>query len=452
MAEETSDTPFKPSSIPAADYAAAEKTDASTAFGMRIAMVEAARDYAQAPADNKPDIGKLLTEKAESNPYLQAAGTSDVVAAYFESVIAREGVNTKAFADALEKDIGAKDLAALADKSDKAQGFLEVIPLAKIASKFNALATSHLKMGAHGAGEDQQLDTTLTQDFKDTLKKATKDGNPITDEITIESQSFSETQKEALKIMHQRFLLADKVSPPHIAHLISGPEQLPTDLIARAPAQTPQTTIDETAMLKDLAARLKAGPSAELTEAYYNARQHFASEDGVIDSNKAMAFRVAYEKANGTGSAKAAEQTWITQEKEANKALRADGANIGEVIQKYRAQLDTDMDQKLDRYNAKGLSADRLQTANQLLTASLAPSEEPNQSQKAASSELQPLVAMLDVNQDGKVNTSDAYAATQQLYAQVSSAISGLRTGVTPSKNNEVVTSAVPGGAGVRSR
>jgi hypothetical protein len=200
----------------ASEYAQQPKTDAATAMCMRIAMANAV--FAMLGEVQKNGLKSFTAEQAKAalrkasteHPILQAAGTSELVARYFEQVIDRQKNPTQAVKNFLGPlEVSQQEVQAAA------QGTLSDFKLLLLADDFLKSARKNLGV------------KTLTEDFRAVIKDS-----KITKNILINPTPFTPEENEFISTKYHNFVLLDKLDNaaskvglgnPSINHLIDAP-------------------------------------------------------------------------------------------------------------------------------------------------------------------------------------------------------------------------------------
>lgn len=180
--------------ITAGEYVKFAQTDPSTFMGMRLAISDAAihlKSKAIADGDYAQHTKTALDEAVDKNPYLKAAGTGELVKAYFHEVIDRQA-NPNAASKAFLNEVSIK-----ASVIDNVRAGKQVSDddLKSYGTKFLKSANKHLGI------------VTLTEDFR----SETSNKQKLTDGIVIEPQPLSPEKADALASMESTFRRLDKI-------------------------------------------------------------------------------------------------------------------------------------------------------------------------------------------------------------------------------------------------
>lgn len=193
--------------ITATEYARFAKTDTATFIGMRLALAQAVVDVDARKAKGEnvshPNIAKsALLSAIEKEPYLQAAGTRELVKRYFDHFDAK---GIKGFYDSATGKLDAKLLTSVRDGT---AGWLDLLSIGKA---YNSSALANLGI------------ESLTKDFQ---AKIRAEGTSITKDLTITPSAMTDLQVAALENMEGKFRKADKadeyLGTPPVAHLFAS--------------------------------------------------------------------------------------------------------------------------------------------------------------------------------------------------------------------------------------
>lgn len=234
------------------EYAKFERSDATTAFGMRLALGEAVVQL-KGLKDVDAEKAKEIFHKAfENNRFLKAAGTQQLVNNYFDQVIDRQADPDRAVRGFLAeiKGVSAEDI------SNANEGKLSDERLGSLASGFLKSAKSNLGV------------KTLTEDFAIELK-----AGKITRDVSITPSGLSQDDAVKLSKMDKTFRRLDNIddavyrvvggmlgNAPAVNHLIApaNPElEREIGTIARAAQSLRDSENKSDAEIRTQAAQIK---------------------------------------------------------------------------------------------------------------------------------------------------------------------------------------------------
>lgn len=168
------------------DYAKEQKTDMTTAVGMRVAMFGSVKAWRGLPEEQKTadKARELLNEAVRSNDLLQAAGTQELVQGYFGGIANKASdENLKNFINALSEE----DIEGIEQGKTKA--------VLSAAGAFSSASRKYLGMG------------TVTDGFQGYLKeKATQLKN-----VQITPHALTGQQIETVEAYENKFRSADEM-------------------------------------------------------------------------------------------------------------------------------------------------------------------------------------------------------------------------------------------------
>lgn len=241
--------------ITGAEYAAFDKTDAATFFGMRLALTEAVLEIKSnaieaSDANGLKEVKEAIAGAVSNNKYLESAGTQELVESYFNHVIDRQDDPVKSMSAFLEGvSVKSKDMNKM-----KAIGELQEHRESRKAldSLVKSYGASFLKSANKNLGI-----TTLTEDFRASMTK-----DSVGKDVAIEPSKMDVKTAEELAGMETTFRRLDAIDAKAYAwlgdRLGNGPA------VAHLLAETSAEREVKLAPVIDSALRLKDGTSQNI--------------------------------------------------------------------------------------------------------------------------------------------------------------------------------------------